>query len=124
MSDNARYIDFDAARAERKREPVIIKLFDREWELPLALPANIPIEIMRLMADGGAESDIANAKIAGMMSQVVPKEILDHWCKLGLGADDYGDLLILIIRAYMGQSGKGAKGEQGEAKAPEAGASA
>jgi hypothetical protein len=112
-----KYIDFDAARAERKKEPLIVKLFGKKWELPPSLPADIPVEISRLHASAGPGAEIDNGIILSLMSCVVPNDIMKAWCEAGLDSEDYGSLLIMIIKEYMGTSDS-----QGEAKAPKKGA--
>ena len=37
----SKYFDFDQFREENKKEPVVIKIFGKEEELPPALPAGI-----------------------------------------------------------------------------------
>ena len=120
MSDNARYIDFDAARAERKKTPLIVKLFGREWELPSSLPADVPLDVARMYEEKGPNAAVSENSLLALMSRAIPEDLFEQWCELGLDAEDYGELLIMIIRVYQGKS----DGEQGEAKAPEAGASA
>jgi hypothetical protein len=106
-----RVIDFDAYRAEQKKEPVELKIGGKTYELPSSLPASLALDMVRLKADMDSKAEI-------------PPEILG---KLGVGAfgeetfraileehaltlDELGKLMQDVLRAYTGTEDEDAEG--------------
>ncbi len=108
-----RYIDFDAARAERQREPVVVRIFGRDWELPASLPAKVMLDVVAAQAKGVDE--MTESQGAELVRALVPKDIFDAWLDEGFSVDDLVELVPMLIRIYRGGSGEE---EQGEASAP------
>lgn len=110
-----RYIDFDAARAERQREPVVVRFAGRDWQLHTGLPAAVMLDVMEAKAKGDGE--IPDAQAIGMLRQLVPADVLGEWLTLGLTIDELLDLVPMLMRAYRGDDGAA---PEGEAPAPDA----
>lgn len=114
-----KYFDFDKAWEEREETPLIVKMFGKNWELPGQLPAGIMLDIMRLQAESGPDAELSTAKQVSIMSEMVPKKILDKWLDLGLKMDQFGEVIITLAGIYAGRDPEEA---QGEAQAPKDGA--
>lgn len=73
----SRFKDFDAAFAEETHDPIIVRLFDREWEIPAEPRLADILAASRKIADGeGSSFDSARAYIG--------PEAVDAWVELGL----------------------------------------
>ncbi len=105
MSEPGRFVDFDAARAERRREPVVVRLFGRDWELPPALPARVVVDVIRYHRQGRKDTDLTLAEVMSLMGQIVPEATLEQWLAGGLDEDEYGELLAVLMQVYRGASG-------------------
>ena len=105
----SRFIDFDAARAERQREPVVVRFHGRDWQLHTGLPARVMLDVIEAKAKG--DDDVSDAMAIGMLRQLVPADVLDEWFALGLTVEELLDLVPLLMRAYKG----GDEDEPGEA---------
>lgn len=114
---SSRYVDFDAARAEARREPVVVKAFGEEWQLGSSMPAEIPIMSARWTAEG--RDVLTRSDYMLLISKLVPESVLSEWFKRGLTVDDLDDLVPAIIAAFNESEG----GEAGEAGAPADGGS-
>lgn len=75
-----RTVDFDAFRAERKEEPVYFVIGGKTYELPPALPAAIAVDVIRLRAIDGDESE-------------VPLDVLETFGQALFGKDIWAKLL-------------------------------
>jgi hypothetical protein len=109
-----RFIDFDAARAERQRTPVVVRLFGRDWDLHSGLPAKVMLDIVRAQAAGLV--DMPDEQAIDLIEAMVPKDVLDAWLDGGLTVDDLMELVPLIQRAYR-ESGE-PEDDAGEAATP------
>lgn len=98
-----RYIDFDAARAERKREPVVVRAFGEDWQLPASLPAAPVLDI--IAKDSG--DDLTPSEGIALLRQIIPSETFAAWLERGLDLDDLMDLISLVMRAYNPGGGEG-----------------
>lgn len=117
MADG-RYADFDAAFAEREREadPLRIRLFEQEWDLPGSLPAGVLLKLSRYMAEGRTEKDLTYAESIDLAASMIPEEILQQWIAKGISEDQLGDIVMWALRQYTGQDDE--PGEAAEVEAP------
>lgn len=96
-----RFIDFDVARAERRREPVVVRVYGRDWTLHEAMPAGPVLDLARMYAENeGAE--ISGAALVDFAAKMVPADVLQAWLSEGMSIDELGDLLRLVVAAYRG----------------------
>ena len=114
---SARYVDFDAARAEAQREPVVVKAFGEEWTLGASMPAEIPIMSARWSAQG--RDSLTEGEQLLLVSKLVPEDVLTEWFARGLTVDDLDVMVPAIINAFGAVDDADA---EGEALAPEDGA--
>ncbi len=107
-----RFIDFDAARAEWNDEPLTMRAYGETFELPSAMPASVMLDVVRMQADNGDEAEISVNDALSLLRRVVPADVLDKLLERDdFSTDDFGELVRLIMGAYMG-------GDVGEAPAP------
>lgn len=107
----SRIIDFDAARAEREREPLLLRAYGREFSLPPTMPATLFLDIIRLQDEGRFDDDLTDMEAYGLLRRVVPASVLDELRQEeDFAVDDYADLCRLIMQAYM-QTGEDGPGE-------------
>lgn len=112
-----RFIDFDAAWAEASTDPLRVRLYGQEWELPGVMPAAVPLKIARMMADGREATALTRAETFDLAADIIPRETLDAWTAKGLDVDKLGDVITWVLRMYMGKVDP-----SGEGPAPEVGA--
>jgi hypothetical protein len=111
-----RFIDYDAARAEARKDPVVVRAFGREWELYSALPARVVFDIVRAQASGQAEFSTQQAM--DLITRLVPEGVLDAWLDAGMVFDDSFNALVQnIMRAYL--SGPDEEPAEGKATGPD-----
>jgi hypothetical protein len=115
----APFVDFDAAHAEEAGEPLILKAFGREWELPPEMPAAAFLEVVRLQVEQGADHDLTLPEQMILATKLIPKDVLDAWLATGVDTLKLAELISNVMRAY---SGGDDAGDQGEAEAPAEGA--
>jgi len=123
-----RFADFDAhfAELDDDRTPVRIRLFGRLWDLGCDLPAAAVLRLGRLAADESIQDlDLTDPRIKGevilLAGDLIPAPVLAEW--LGRGLDDrrLGEIVLWVFGQHQyGQTGGSA---EGEATAPETGAS-
>ena len=102
-----RYVDFDAARAERVAEPLTLRAYGRDFELPSVMPAAVFLDVMRIQAEREGEQEITAKEAVGLLQRVLPAAVLEEL--LGLDAfslDDLTELVRMVMDAYTGGSGE------------------
>jgi len=103
MAGPARFRDFDEAFAESSAEPVVVRLFGRDWELPGRLPAAAPLKIVRYMGEGRDGTDLTAAEMVDLAVGMIPQAVLDEWLALGLDIEVQLPAIVeWLLRAYMG----------------------
>lgn len=108
-----RFIDFDAARAERTKEPLRLRAYGQDFELPASMPASLFLDIVRLGEENDGSAQVSNRDAVALLRRVLPASVLDALlAQDGFYLDDFTDLAQLIIKAYT------RKDDSGEAPAP------
>lgn len=97
-----RVVDFDAARAERRREPVILRVGGREYTLSAGLPASVALDMIRWHAEHGDQYVIPYEELDSVGRRLFGSEnwaqILDHG---RLDLDELGDLVQRTVEALQ-----------------------
>lgn len=92
----SKYFDFDQFREENKKEPVVIKIFGKEEELPPALPAGIMLDLM------SKTGTLSTAEAMNIAIQIFGADRLSRWCTEGLDTDDLEVLITKTMQMYQG----------------------
>lgn len=109
-----RYIDFDAARAERRQEPLRLRAFGQEFDLPGSMPASLFLDVVRMEKEQGGQSVLTTKDAIGLLSRVLPADVLDSLVAMPtFTLDDLIDLARMVMAAYTGGAAS-----SGEAPAP------
>jgi hypothetical protein len=100
-----RFIDFDAARAERVNEPLILRAYGQEFVLPASMPAALLLDILALQTANGEEADITDLDALRLLRRLLPADVLDALlARDDFSADDFVDLAQMVMQAYQGES--------------------
>lgn len=114
----SKFIDFDAFMEEAKEEPVVIRIFGKDEELPASLPADIILNIVRKNQSG--QQAMSDAETFAMAERIFGGK-LTEWCEKGLTVDQLEALIMKVMAIYTnkrkggapksGQNKKGGKGK-------------
>lgn len=108
----SRYRDFDAAFAEAKEEPVVIRLYGEEEQLPAQLPAALVLEILRLQAAQG--SNLREEDIFTISTKLFGVDRLNRWADKGLHIGQLTDLMVWTLQQYGVGAPEGRAGKKGK----------
>lgn len=99
QQERQRYIDFDAFLAEKRRqqEPVRVKLFGEEHNLPGSLPAVVPILAVRRAQEG--LDTVPDTDVLIIAEALFGRERLDQWMTR-LTTDELGELVMQVLALY------------------------
>lgn len=116
----SKFIDFDSFMEETKQEPVIIRIFGKDEELPASLPADIVLEIVRRNKNG--EDSLSDADTFSMAERIFGGK-LQEWCDKGLTVDQLEALIVKVMAMYTNKrknnsSKSGQTAQGGKAKTP------
>lgn len=96
-----RFIDFDAARAERAQEPLRLRAYGMNFELPASVPAAVLLDIMRLQADQGDDAEVSGTEALGILQRVLPESVLGTLlARDDFDINDFVELTGLVMAAY------------------------
>ena len=100
-----RFIDFDAARAERINEPLILRAYGQEFVLPASMPAALLLDILALQTRSGDKAQITDLDALRLLRRLLPADVLDALlARDDFSADDFVDLAQMVMQAYQGES--------------------
>lgn len=98
-----RTIDFDAARAEREREPVVLRIGGRDYVLTAGLPASVGLALSRYRVEGTEDVKVPPDQVPGLLERLFGA---DNWADIlehaGLTMDELPDLLERTVRELNG----------------------
>jgi hypothetical protein len=101
----SRFIDFDAARAERENEPLLLRAYGRDFELPGSMPASVLLDVLRMQADYGDNAEVTVKDAFGILRRILPVDVLDALtAREDFSAEDFVDLAQMVMQAYQGES--------------------
>ncbi len=110
-------IDFDAARAERTKEPLMLRAYGQTFELPGSLPAALFLDIVALEEAKGVDAEVTFKDSLGLLQRVFPPAVLDQLLESDdFSVDDFIELAALVVKTYMATPA--AKEASGNSPAP------
>jgi hypothetical protein len=102
-----RYIDFDAARAERADEPLVLRAYGETFELPGSMPASVLLDVVRWQEERGGDDDLTIADSLSILRRMLPEDLLASFLeRADFSTDDLTDLVRLVAGAYSGEVGE------------------
>jgi hypothetical protein len=99
MTEN--YLDFDKFLNEAREEKgPVIKVYNREYQLPVELPAVVMVSTLRMLRS--KQDEVAIEELMTMVHAVFGKQNVDFWLeKKGMGFKSLSDLLEAVIKMYQ-----------------------
>ena len=96
-----RMLDFDAFMAEKKKEPIIVRIFGEEYQVKPEIPAIVPV----MMARANEEmSDQETSRLVLQAGDILfGKENIMKLCEKGIGVEDLGTLIRQIFDMINGK---------------------
>ena len=96
------YIDFDAARADRVNEPLMLHAYGMDFELPGSIPAALFLDIVRMNEEQGAEAEMTTKDALSLLRRVMPQAVLDTLlARDDFSLGDFSELTSIIVQTYM-----------------------
>lgn len=95
-------IDFDAFRAERVQEPVILRIGGEDYNLPSSLPASVAIDVIHLQKQVKSDEEEVPFEALDAVGRSVfgPAVWEDVLMKHRVGMDEMVDLIKMVLAAY------------------------
>lgn len=104
---DSRFIDFDAERAERTKEPLILRAYGQEFELPGTMSAALFLDVVRMGEEKGSDAQVSAKDSIGLLRRVLPDEVLDSLtARADFDVNDLIELAKMVMQAYHEQSGE------------------
>lgn len=121
-----KFVDLDAAFAEidDAAQPMRVRLFSQDWELPGSIPAAVSLRLFSwhekgwIDENGDTTSDIGAGEFVALLRDLVPRAVLAEWFALGLGTDKIDRLTEMLISKYEQHLTEMVKSAEGKAPAP------
>lgn len=97
----AKLIDFDAFRAERNEDPVILKLGGKTYNLPPSMPASIAVDLIYIKATLGEENDVPLDMLDKVGRSIFGGDLWESVLnEHRIQVDEIGDLIRMVLEAY------------------------
>ncbi len=97
-----RVVDFDAARAERRRDPVTLRIGGEAMILSAGVPASVALDLIRLKADEGEAFVVPYEELQSIGQRLFGE---DNWARIldrhRLDLDELGDLIKMTVDALQ-----------------------
>lgn len=103
-----RVVDFDAARSERRREPVLLRIGGHEYQLSAGIPASVALDMIRLRAHEGDHFAIPYEELESIGARLFGA---DNWTAIldreRLDLEELGELIKMTVDALQSGSDDG-----------------
>lgn len=97
----ARIIDFDAFRAEQNKEPVILKIGGKSYNLPSDLPATVALDLIRARKEHGDNEDMPPDFLASIGQAIFgPDQFTQIMVDHGVTILEMGELIKQALQIY------------------------
>ena len=106
-----KYIDFDAYRREKKKEPIIVKCFGEELKMPASPRLAVMEELIELKNKIGSEGLISEEQTVFMIKALLGEEQAEKLSEKGITIDELEWLLTQIWQQYSPDKDDSKKGE-------------
>tara|TARA_Y100000004_G_scaffold148076_1_gene169466 strand:+ start:194 stop:565 length:372 start_codon:yes stop_codon:yes gene_type:complete len=93
-----RYKDFDSAKKESEQEPIQVKLNEKIYTFPPALPARTVLAQMRWMDESGT---MPTAAVPEWLSSIVGEETMEEILEEGATWTQLEELLQYLLQEYQ-----------------------
>lgn len=99
---NIRVLDFDNFMAEKNEQPIVVKVYGKEYKVKPEIPAIVPV----MMARSNEEMSEADASRMVLRAGDIlfGKEAINEFCEKGMSIENLGNL---IRRVFDMINGKG-----------------
>lgn len=97
-----KFADFDAQF--EAQDPLVVKLYGDEWELPSAMPAIVMLKVAKWAATGRQGDTLTSAELLDLAADLIPAPILDEWTGRGLSGSRLAQILTWVMGCYMGSA--------------------
>lgn len=104
----ARYKDFDKFYSEHKRENLIFKIFNEQYNLPPSIPAKLMLLIMR----NDKKEEVSSNAVVDILEGMLGKKQFKKLCDKGMDIEQMEDILKWASEAYGNKVSRQFEGEQ------------
>ena len=103
---NKKYKDFDSYFAEATNTSnVSIKLYGKDYDIPLDFPAEIILELFNILESG--KDEVSDAKQMEMSIRMLGRENVEEWCRKGISMRQLGEIMKWVLGLVMGEEEDG-----------------
>ena len=102
-----KYFDFDAAMEERKGDPIKVKAFGENYDLPNQLPFDIVLKISRKKKAGEKEMD--EDDMIEMAHTLFGRSTFEAWLAKGISLQGVGVMVEGVMKLYMDRASNTSK---------------
>lgn len=97
-----KYFDFDAAMAERKGDPMIVKAFGEKYELAGELPFDIVLKVSRMKKDG--QKEFSDEDMIELAAQLFGEDVFQAWLAKGISLSGVMVMVEEVMKMYMAKA--------------------
>ena len=100
-----RFIDFDAARAEREVDTLTLRACGRTFELPGSISGALLLDVLRMEAEKGDDAEISPNEALDILRRIMPEDVLEEITDdPNFSATDLVELLSFVMAEYAGEA--------------------
>ena len=100
-----RFIDFDAARAEREVDTLTLLACGKTFELPGSISGALLLDVLRMEAEKGDGAEVTPGEALDILRRIMPEDVLDEITDdPGFSATDLVELLSFVMKEYAGET--------------------
>jgi hypothetical protein len=97
--------DFDALWNSKQGATFQVKAKGKTYTLPVDIPAEVVLRIVRLHKEYGATANVPEADLLDMMTLLMGKGNFDDLCSRGLSLSEMEELFSWLMDRYTGSMG-------------------
>jgi hypothetical protein len=98
----ARFKDFDAFFAEHEKETDVVKLFGKDYIIPIDMPASVMLKYFRNKND----AELTDSEQIELAINMLGKDNVEEWCEKGLTMNQLAEIMKWSAARSAGTSKK------------------
>lgn len=97
-------LNFDLFISEKKKETITVTVYGKNYEVPMEIPAIVPVMMAR--AEAAMDATQSVKMVMGAADVLLGENVVDELCRKGMSSNDLAELVQHLFNMIRGVDGE------------------
>lgn len=97
-------LNFDLFMSEKKKESITVTVYGKDYEVPMEIPAIVPVMMAR--AEAAMDATQSVKMVMGAADVLLGENVVDELCRKGMSSNDLAELVQRLFNMIRGVDGE------------------